>query len=397
MPRIGSKLAVAAIAALSLVGGPPEARAQQSVTPTMRQIFESMAYLLPRTIDDDRFSSPEEREEIEKRLAALTSAAGRLEAHGRDSGQAVRFLSLSLAEDVEEARMRYAAGQYDEARYYLIGSIQNCVACHSRKQSDTRFDMAEELTERVELAALSAHEKAQLYVVTRRFDEALSSWEALFRDPTLSPTVLDFSGAFLEYLAISIRGMGQYERPLKTLGELAKRPDLPTYLRALVARWSESLRTLIREKEAPRDLARARDLIERARAQTEWPNDRGGLVYDLAASAILNEKVDVEGTALAHGEPHSLTDAELSEAFYMLGVVDSRSMTGYWIDQSPSHLEASIRLDPGGESAARAYRLLEEDVLMGYGGAAPEKLPTDVGAKLEELRGLMEAARSAGG
>jgi tetratricopeptide (TPR) repeat protein len=358
--------------------------------PAMRQIFSSMTYLLPRSIDPERFASPAERAGIMAEIDKLANSVDGLETHGRGRGAGFNFLSLSLAEDVEQIRMRYEAGDYDEARYFLIGSIQNCVTCHSRRPSGLQYPFAAKLTETVEMEALTLHEKALLYVVTRRFDEALRDWEKFLRDPSTPASQFEISGVLSDYLTISVRGTRQYPRARETMERFAKRDDLSIYLSDLVADWIESLRWLEAHPKNLTGLEQARERALQARALNELPGDRSGLVFDLAASGWLNEIADREAEADFNRTPRKLSNTELSEVFYLLGMIEYRSPLGFWIDESANHLEAAVRIDPEGPFAGLAFRHLEEDLVIGYGGFGVPPMPIDVWVRLEGLRKLVE-------
>ncbi len=73
-----------------------------------------------------------------------------------------------LTRDVEASRDYYAAGDYARAREKLLGSIWNCVECHSLQPSARRFEMAERLLDRVEFEHARPHEQALFSVLARR-------------------------------------------------------------------------------------------------------------------------------------------------------------------------------------------------------------------------------------
>ncbi|MBW2294295.1 MAG: hypothetical protein JRG89_06530 [Deltaproteobacteria bacterium] len=358
--------------------------------PLMRDVFASMSYLLPRGLDRERFASPSEREGIMTAIEALAVSAAKLENHGLDRGSSLSFLSFSLARDVEEVRMRYATGRYEEARYFLVGSIQNCFSCHSRRPSENRFPIAEQLTDSIELEKLKKPERALLYVVTRRFEEAIETWEEVLRDPAIPPRELDFGGVLLDYLAIAIRGLNRYEPTRHALIELSKRSDVSPVLRAHLEAWVDSLRWLEDDKNGGVSLAHARALVAKAAERNNWKGDRQGLVFDLAASSLLNQMTD-----RAPGTPDALSGFELSEAYYLLGLIESRSMENFWLDESPNHLEAAVRIEPSSPHARPAFELFEENMITGYGGVSAYDLPTDVWVRLDTLRKLLDAQESA--
>jgi hypothetical protein len=357
--------------------------------PLMRDVFASMSYLLPRGLDRERFASPSEAKGIKAHIDALAVAAAQLENHGLERGSSLSFLSFSLARDVEEVRMRFSSGRYEEARYFLVGSIQNCFSCHSRRPSDNRFPIAEQLTESVEMEKLDNPERALLYAVTRRFDLAIETWEEVLRDPSIPAKELDFGGVLIDYLAIAVRGLNRYEPTRKALVELSKRSDVSPVLATHLKSWIASLRWLEEDKNDAVTLAHARELVSKAAGRNDWKGDRQGLVFDLAASSLLNQMTD-----RAAGTPDALSDVGLSEAYYLLGLIESRSMGNFWLDESPNHLEAAVRIDPSSSFAQPAFALLEENMITGYGGVSAYDLPTDVWVRLDTLRKLLDAQQA---
>ena len=57
-------------------------------------------------------------------------------------------------------------------------------------------------------------------------------------------------------------------------------------------------------------------------------------------------------------------DTAVAEAYYLLGVIEARSVDSWWVPQTELHLEAAIRTDPHGPYAEKAYAMLEEYVVM---------------------------------
>lgn len=350
---------------------------------TMHQVFDALATLLPLGMDDQRFADPANQAEIEQALDVLAGAAGDLHQHGRKHRDAgFRHLSRGLASDVEEIRYRYQSGRIDEARYFLIESTKNCVACHSRLPRARDFALAEALDERIDTENLSVHERAQILVATRRFDAALDAWEAHFRDPSVRPVDLDIGGQLLDYLSVTLRVVQEPTRARKTLEGLAGRNDVPRYLRRHLARWIADLKAYEKEGEKPPSLDRARQLLDVPADVATLPFGRDRLVADLLASSVLLQLISTS--------PRDGDDAALAEAYYLLGVAEVRNIDAFWVPQAEFHLETAIRLDPQGKSAVNAYALLEETVLVGYGGSSGHHLPPDVWSNLEELRRLVD-------
>jgi tetratricopeptide (TPR) repeat protein len=373
------------LAAALALGLPPlgAGAAEPATEPkaTMHRVFDAIASLLPASLDEERFSDPARRERILHWLDVLARSTHQLEEHASSQDMGFRYLSRSLSSDVEEIRARYQLGHYDEARFFLFESTKNCVACHSRLPSARDFPLGQRLLDRIDFDSLSAHEKAQILVATRQFDAALDTWEKLFADPETPPAQLDIGGYLLDYLTIAIRVESDLPRARRALEKLAARADVPRYLERHLASWIEELGKL--EQSPPTGgskLDQARTLVERAHRLSDFPAGRERLVYDLLASSLLLQYIDETK------KPPS----SLAEAFYLLGLVEARSVDAYWVPQTEFHLEAAIRLDPKGPFADDAYALLEEYTVLGYGGSSGIHLPADVWTKLGELRAMIE-------
>ena len=182
---------VAALAAV--VAGAERASAetptaiQDDPRPTMRQVFEEMKVLIPLSLDEATWADPEAQPKIRAALDRLENAATALEVHGRNREAGFEELALNLERDLREVGENYRIGAFEEARFFLTGSLQSCVSCHVRLPSARTFPFADQLIEQVEIQSLDPRERAWLYVTVRKFDAALSAWEGLMADPKASP------------------------------------------------------------------------------------------------------------------------------------------------------------------------------------------------------------------
>ena len=383
-----SRRVLSAILALGFLVAPFELAAADAdeasrLRATMHQVFEALSKLLPVSLDDTLFQSPAEKPKIEAWLTTLAAAAGDVERHtgARDPG--FGQISRSLTRDVAEIRQRYALGRYAEAQFYVSQLTENCVACHSRLPKARDFPIAQKLTSDPGVQALEPRERARLFVATRQFDAALALWEARFADASIRPAELDLDGEILSYLVVCIRVQRDFARPRAALEKLASRPDVPRYLAMDLRAWVAQLGELAASAKAEPTLAIARAQLERGRALSEFPADRVGLVYDLSASSLLHRTI----------ARHQASKAELAEAYYLLGAIDARLDQGSWVSETEQHLESSIRTDPSGPFADKAYAVLEEYTVLAYGGASGENVPADVEARLGELRKLVDSSK----
>lgn len=372
------RVIVAAIVA-ALACTPVTAAENDTTRQRMHDIYDAISYLLPLAFDGDRFTDPRLRDEVLERLQGLASAADELERHASGRGRGFESLARSLATVARELPLHYRNARAGDARYFLSELTQHCTGCHSRLPAAKDFDIAGGLLERIEPQELGSSEQARLAVALRRFDDALETWEAMFDDPSVSPVALDVDGDIVDYLTVSLRVERDARRARDALSKLLVRADTPHYLARHLRTWLDAIDALEAALDGPASLQRARQIATAAAGLSPFPAGRERLVHDIVASALLHRLI---------ADPDAHPAAELSEAYYLLGVMEARSIDSSWnLPQLEFHLEAAIRAEPSGRYADEAYALLEEYLLLGYGPGAPPEITE----RLDELRSLMRA------
>jgi len=182
---------------------------------------------------------------------------------------------------------------------------------------------------------------------------------------------------------VVVRVQNDPERALRTFSALAKRKDLPAALRENVGAWIASLRALQGRSFAGPPLALARKLIAEAQDSSRYPDDRSALVIYLAASGLLNRFTTTPG----------VSSAELGEACYLQGVIESRIGRSFWLSQTEFYLEQAILLAPQSAFANDAFDLLEEFLISGYTGSEGADVPPELRARLDDLKQRIRRAQ----
>jgi hypothetical protein len=354
---------------------PEETRFERA---TMGEIAEALTQALPLSLSAEQLDDPAQREVFQRALLTLAQQASRLESHGRSRAATFEYLSASLARDAEEALRRFELGRPDEARFLVQELVNDCVACHSRLPSEDA-PLGEMLLSRVDVSRLAPEERVRLLVASRQFDDALAGYEALFRDPAIPPAKLDLEGHLTDYLVLSVRVKQDLKRPQAPLAALARRPDTAGYLRRDLQTWVASLHALEGYPLEGPPIPQARALLEASGLEGGPGIDRSGLVYQLVASGLLHRSLDTVGDS----------GPEAAEAYYLLGLAETRIRHSYWLSEAEAYLEAAVRADPRSQAARNAFALLEEETLAGYSGSGGVHLPDDVRTRLEELRELV--------
>jgi tetratricopeptide (TPR) repeat protein len=359
----------------------PSAPNDEPTRERMADIFAAMRFLLPLSLDPQAFEDPTRRQAIRDALSLLDESAESLARHGASREVSFAHLARSLAIDARDAHDRYEQGHVLEVRYLVQTITETCVACHSRLPATSDAPRSEAFMDDAMVETLPRERRARLAYATRQFDEAVSLYEALLADSSFPANDIDQENQIDDYLELAIRVRGEPRRALDTLKRFATRQDLTPAFRGGVQRWIESLQRLVARGPVTSPVAVARAEIDQAVAAGRTGlDDRRALVEYLDASALLHRHlVDAR-------PPHS----DQAEAYYLLGVIETRIGRTFWLSQAEAYLETAIRLAPGEPVAKDAYALLEEYLGAGYSGAAGANLPSDVREKLALLRRISE-------
>ena len=359
-------------------GPDPEARK------IMAETVEALRVVLPLSLDGAQFSDPVNRVAVDAALESLAANARRLEGHGTSQEVGFAYLSGSLARDSLDIRNRFAEGRVDEARFLVRHLTETCVACHSRLPDDRKHVLGKRLTEQDAIAELPREERVQLEVATRQFDRALATYESLFSDPNASIAELDLSGDFENYLELCLRVQRDPHRAILNLEKLAARKDLPSRMQPQLKNWIEALQSL-GDSSDENAIEQARALVKPV-LEDSRVSGSSELVQLIAASGLLHRYVAATSDSAE----------QVGEAYYLLGVIESRIGRSFWASQTEFFLETAIRMGPNERYADDAFALLEEFLVSGYTGSSGTHVPPDVVQRLQGLDDLMKRARAAG-
>lgn len=346
----------------------------------MHKVYDAIAYLLPLSVRGGEKASTWDKELIDQNLKALAAASGTLVKHAKGKDAEFRFLARSFDDTVKDIDKSFREQWPAFAYYSLMELTQHCVACHSRLPSHAQVEFGQRLMARMDTAQFEPLELAQLFVATRQFDAAMSTYEKKLMNPQEAAIDLDYGGVLLQYLDLAIAVEGDLVRPREVLQRFAARPDSPFYLRRRIALWTDAMQKLAPQLKSPPQLAAARDLFHIADGMTRAPNGRERAVHDLVAASVLHRYI------AAHPERQG---EDIAEAYYMLGVITLRTMEPkYSVPEMELLLAAAVRAAPKGPFAEESYALLEEygyvhDVHL---AAAGDK---NLFINMSELRALM--------
>lgn len=340
---------------------------------SMQDIFQSLRVVMMLSIDREGFTDPANRERILGSLRRMVDAADSLDSHAKGFDPGRRYIGRSLAIDARRALRHFEWRDYGRAEFFIDQTANSCVSCHSRIESPGDSPLAADFFKTKELERLDPTERARLQVATRRFDDALETFEQIFESREWRPAEL--LDSLTQYLSVCVRVKHDLKRATKSLTAFAERADLWARLRTDVVTWIDGL-TRLSESEVKISLASAKALMAEADEIAEYPSDRAALVHYLMATRVLNESI------AATRDP----GPDDAESYYLLGVAESRIRADFWRSPADFYLEQAIRLRPHSPVAHEAYEFLEEETILGYTGSAGTHIPGDVRERLNQLR-----------
>lgn len=354
---------------------------QQAATRSiMAQIFSSLTNVLPLSMSNKEFSDPKNRDRILADLRNMRDGTSALVEHTKKLEGSYGFIAKSMSRDIKDIYTWYDKGALSESRYLLQQVSENCVSCHMKLPDPGHAPRMDHFFKDVNVNKLSPPEKARLQVALRQFDDALGTWEEMFKTWP-KPNELFAMDTLPEYLKVVIRVKKDPKRAIMALDGLGKRTDIPTFMAREVASWKASLKKLAPElSKSGGELSRANKIVQNARTSMEYPMDRTALVDFIVASGMLNaymqnKKISAENTA---------------QAYYLLGVTESLIGRSTWLTQTDYYLEASVRANPKSKTALKALDALEQQILMEYSGSGGTNIPDDVQSNLDDLRNLVK-------
>jgi hypothetical protein len=337
----------------------------------MAPLLSNLQVLLPLSTPAQALADPDHRTTVEHALVNLSRGADALATHVRNEEPGVRSLGEAVAGEARLLVHLWRRGDVDATAYGLQKLTRLCIGCHSTLPA-ANSALSRGFVDDTHLARRPAHERAELLLATRRFDEALTTWEVFFRDPSVRPAQM--MGPLVDYLVTAVRVQQDPARASAALAHLAARTDSWGNLREQLSLWRRDLAALA-AKPPVVSLAAARALVDEADARAAYPADRGPLVRWIAASSVLHQLLDAR----------SLPPHEAAEAYYLLTLAEARIEQDFRLTEAEAYLSACIELAPHSDVALGCYHLLEEQLVLGLEGTGGGPLPQELEQRLRAL------------
>jgi len=355
---------------------------KEATRETMRVIFDNLRFLLRIDASGENLDSPRLRQEVLLALRELDDQSAILASHGFYEDSGGMFLSSVLERYSLLLLRAYEHGETEQLREFLYGMTDICIACHTRLPSAQDSPVAKQFVDSSVVASLPQRKRMRIQMATRRFEDALSTMEALI-ESTDPATPANLEDVLRAYLIINIRVKGDMDRPIPMLELVAERADESSVWGQDVHMWIKSLQELRDLPVIGSPLESAREIVAAADS-ANFPSERSALVEYIAASSLLHRYLE--------SKPSDPLNA--SEAHYLLGLAEFRIRRNEWLPHAELYLEVAIVLAPGARWARPAYDLLEEKVQQTYGQSISGP-PPEVVERLKELKQEIDGSQPA--
>jgi hypothetical protein len=346
----------------------------------MQQMGESLATLLPITMDPVQFNDPANQDLIDRQIARLSHFAHDVSqtSHRPSEDPSFEFVSGQFASEMNEAKHQLQIGNRTYARFLIRGASNYCVSCHTQTDRGPHFLAAPSSPYFSKLTPL---DKANYLIAVWNFDAGLQEYDKAMNSPDVAlQPYSSLESATLRALAVAVRVKKDPLLAEAIVTRIMYSKWAPVYLQLTAEKWKASLREWKVSRKPARTLDDAKQLISRAWSkQMESPLARAGLIESLRASGLLHE-------LLAQKKPGKA----YAEALYFAGLNAEalKDLDPFLLNEA--YFEACVKHLPHSDIAKDCYLRLEGEQIADYGPFENTPMPQKVRNKLTDLRKLAE-------
>jgi tetratricopeptide (TPR) repeat protein len=344
----------------------------------MRKMATSLEALLPYVYSQAEFNDSKNKSAVFARIEDFQNSVDVVPTHvGEDllgKDPLLKYSVNRLKANSRQAVEAFKEGHAEFSRSLLRESVGTCFNCHSSQNMGPQYKFSTGTLS--SSFRLTPNEKADYYVATRQFDQALGTLEQVLRSPnSFYDSPHDQSLALRKYLSLEVRVRKEPSRAAKTLETFINNKKLPYFLAKDSEAWLMSLREW--QAEAGKKPLAPRELLQKAKVKSDRGGFQAGLIEHMRATSGLHEALRTTKAA-----------DQRAKIYFQLGSsYDVLSDLGVW-DLPDVYFEACIRAQPKSSQAKECFKSFERNLIMGYSGSAGLFIPADERKHLAELKDL---------
>lgn len=345
----------------------------------MQGLAGGVREILPFIYNKNAFNDPTNKKHIEEKLKSFAGRAHSLKPQmaqkyfGADP--LVNYSLEQMTDDLNRSLEAFQMGRLEYSRGVAKSVVNHCFRCHSVANvgAATYWNL-----QNVDSFQLSALEKLDLLVASRRFDEAIELSESLLNDNNFMKSApFDYESVLRKYMALMVRVQKNPKKAMAQLDNILRWEDLPFYLADQMQSWRLSLNNWVKEKKRKANLlARAQLMMNHAKQSQQFQKDHGADVELLRASNDLHEFL----------KQPKIKARDMALAYFLLGeVYEVMDDLGYW-NLHELYFESCIVKAPEALLARTCYSRLEASVYLGYSGSSGIHVPEAERQRLSKLK-----------
>lgn len=373
----------------------------------MDKIYVNFLNLLNLSASTKSLTAASNKKTISENISSLEALATQLSEHPKSMD--FDFIVKNFQRDTRELSSTWKAGRYRESQFIIRSLTDNCISCHTSKQSindssigdassekqtsKAEKDLGKSTQQKVVSSNLSKQflfqgiddknlnliEKAQLKTALREFSEALNIYETAFLPSNLSayPSLM-LEGYLTDYIIVALKVKQDPTRVLATLEKIYLDPSLPYSLSMTLKKW---LSTLKEFKNV--DLKTIDDIekfVTEGNQKASFPLDSGSIVTNILALNKIKSLLD-QG---------NLSPLDQARSYLITGVCELSINRPLQISRANYYLEKAITNAPKTEIAKNAYYYLESNIFYENSGSLGVFVPQNDLDKLKSLKKLIE-------
>jgi hypothetical protein len=336
----------------------------------MLSLLSAFRGIQPYLVDQDRFSDPDNRDDVSELIQELRKNFHKLEDIPSQYRNFPGFSeNVRLVGDLlDDSSRRFSEGKVAYAWWRLRKLPTDCFSCHTTYKVSARYSNKDVVDQ-----SLDALNRGRFLLATRQFSDAQATFLEALKDPEFR---FNYDEILRSLLLITTRINKNPRDGITMFREILATSKLPEEDAREVQSWIGELSKWSDEKTpAARDqLAFGEKLITRgvALSPDTTPND----VALLRGTAILHEQL----------ESSTLKPTQRSRALYLLGYAYLQLPMFFAEDWAEMYLERCINDFPATKDAQLAYRAYRDHLLDDYTGSAGTNMPAEIRLQLEDLR-----------
>jgi tetratricopeptide (TPR) repeat protein len=343
----------------------------------MQNLAKSFEELIPVVYSENKFQNPLNKQDVEKKIenfrasihdispekARMMYGTDPLMLRGLDSLKKISSRSLSY----------FQLGKTHYAQNLLKQSAKYCFQCHTRVPAGPEQLFWSKFN--IDKFQLEPHEKAQIFVAMRQYDEAKKVLTRFVQEPSPRDNLTLLREQDIKYyLLIAIRGQSQFEEANLFISQQSKNEKLSQYFRESLNVWKRDLTLWAKQfPKVSHNLAEAKKALGLGKKKN-FEIEEAHFVRAIVAALMIHEGLAVEK------DP-----AVIADSYYHLGrIYEFFTVGGFW-DLSDFYYEMCVETQPHSEMATRCVNRLKESLVIKNSGTSGFILPDVETNRLKEL------------